>query len=107
DNWAHDQALLDRPGNMDIQLDLFHDYGSNVPLYPKFQAFFRERKPPTLIVWGKNDFIFPPEGAAPYARDLKDVETHLLDTGHFALETHGEEIAARIEGFLQQRQPAP
>ena len=55
DNWGHDQSLLDRPGNRDIQLDLFLDYGTNVPLYPKFQAFFRERKPPTLIVWGKND----------------------------------------------------
>src|SRR5215471_16440128 len=65
DNWIIDQALLDRPGNKDIQLDLFHDYGSNVPLYPKFQAFFRDRKPPTLIVWGKNDKIFPADGAAP------------------------------------------
>lgn len=105
--WTLDQAGLDRPGNDEIQLDLFHSYGTNVPLYPQFQAFFRQYQPPTLIVWGKNDFIFPPEGAAPYARDLKDVETHLLDTGHFALETHGEEIAARIEEFLKQRQPAP
>ena len=62
DNWSHDQRLLDRPGNKDIQLDLFLDYGTNVPLYPQFQAFFRERKPPTLIVWGKNDKIFPPTG---------------------------------------------
>jgi pimeloyl-ACP methyl ester carboxylesterase len=105
--WTLDQAGLDRPGNDEIQLDLFHSYGTNVPLYPQFQAFFRQYQPPTLIVWGKNDVIFPPEGATPYARDLKDVETHLLDTGHFALETHGEEIAARIEGFLKQRQRAP
>ena len=98
--WALDQLGLDRPGNRDIQMDLFHDYGTNVPLYPKFQAFFRANQPPTLIVWGKNDFIFPPEGAAPYSRDLKNLETHLLDTGHFALETHGEEIASRIEAFL-------
>lgn len=98
--WALDQLGLDRPGNRDIQMDLFHDYGTNVPLYPKFQAFFRANQPPTLIVWGKNDFIFPPEGAAPYSRDLKNLETHLLDTGHFALETHGEEIASRIETFL-------
>lgn len=98
--WALDQLGLDRPGNRDIQMDLFHDYGSNVPLYPEFQAFFRKNQPPTLIVWGKNDFIFPPEGAAPYSRDLKNLETHLLDTGHFALETHGEEIASRIETFL-------
>ncbi|HEY0792476.1 MAG TPA: alpha/beta hydrolase [Chthoniobacterales bacterium] len=104
--WMVDQVGLDRPGNDEIQLDLFYSYRTNVPLYPEFQAFFRQYQPPTLIVWGKNDVIFPPEGAAPYARDLRAVETHLLDTGHFALETHGEEIASRIEGFLQQHQPA-
>ncbi len=95
-----DQVGLDRPGNLDIQMDLMLSYGTNVPLYPEFQAFFRKFQPPTLIVWGKNDFIFPPEGAAPYARDLKNIETHLLDTGHFALETHGAEIGNRIEEFL-------
>ena len=73
----------------------------------EFQAFFRKHQPPTLIVWGKNDVIFPPEGAAPYARDLKNVETHLLDTGHFALETHGEEIAAHIETFLLTARAQP
>ena len=104
--WTLDQVGLDRPGNAEIQLDLFYDYRTNVPLYPEFQAFFRQYQPPTLIVWGKNDFIFPPEGAAPYARDLRDVETHLLDTGHFALETHGEEIAGRIEEFLRQHKLA-
>ncbi len=98
--WALDQIGLDRPGNRDIQMDLMYDYRTNVPLYPEFQAFFRQYQPPTLIVWGKNDFIFPPEGAAPYSRDLRNLETHLLDTGHFALETHGEEIASRSEGFL-------
>jgi pimeloyl-ACP methyl ester carboxylesterase len=98
--WILDQVGLDRAGNREIQMDLFYDYRTNVPLYPQFQAFFRKYQPPTLIVWGKNDFIFPPEGAAPYHRDLPNVETHLLDTGHFALETHGEEIARRIEGFL-------
>jgi pimeloyl-ACP methyl ester carboxylesterase len=101
--WTLDQALLDRPGNGDVQLDMLFDYRTNVPLYPEFQAFFRQYKPPTLIVWGKNDFIFPAEGAAPYKRDLPDVETHLLDTGHFALETHGDEIALRIEGFFTSR----
>lgn len=101
--WLVDQVGLDREGNRDIQMDLFHDYGTNVPLYPDFQAFFRKYQPPTLIVWGKNDYIFPPEGAAPYSRDLKNVETHLLDTGHFALETHGEEIASRIETLLRQQ----
>ena len=104
--WILDQVGLDRPGNAEIQLDLFYSYRTNVPLYPEFQAFFRQFQPPTLIVWGKNDFIFPPEGAVPYPRDLKDVETHLLDTGHFALETHGEEIANRIEEFLKKRKPA-
>lgn len=100
--WILDQAGMDRPGNADIQLDLFLSYGSNVPLYPQFQDFFRKYQPPALIVWGKNDFIFPPEGAAPYQRDLKAVETHLLDTGHFALETHGEEIAHRIKAFFKK-----
>jgi len=101
--WTLDQALLDRPGNGDIQLDMLYDYRTNVPLYPQFQEFFRKYQPPTLIVWGKNDFIFPPEGAIPYKRDLPNVQTHLLDTGHFALETHGEEIASRIEHFFGHR----
>jgi pimeloyl-ACP methyl ester carboxylesterase len=98
--WLVDQAGLDRPGNRDVQMDLMHSYGTNVPLYPEFQAFFRKYQPPTLIVWGKNDFIFPAEGAPPYRRDLKNVEIHMLDTGHFALETHGDEIAGYIEAFL-------
>jgi pimeloyl-ACP methyl ester carboxylesterase len=102
DNWAHDQALLDRPGNRDIQLDLFHDYGTNVPLYPKFQAFFREYKPPTLIVWGKNDKIFPADGATPYLRDLPKAELHLLDTGHFALEDKLDVMAPLIHRFLDR-----
>jgi len=101
--WTLDQLGMDRPGNGDIQLDLLYDYGTNVPLYPQFQEFFRKYQPPTLIVWGKNDFIFPPEGAVPYKRDLPEVETHLLDTGHFALETHLEEIASRIEKFFGKR----
>lgn len=103
DNWVHDQALLDRPGNMDIQMDLFRDYGSNIPLYPKFQAFFRERKPPTLIVWGKNDFIFPADGAGPYLRDLPDAEMHLIDTGHFALEDKADEMVPLIRSFLHRK----
>jgi pimeloyl-ACP methyl ester carboxylesterase len=95
---------LDRPRNADIQLDLFLSYGTNVCSIEFKRS--SEYQPSTLIVWGKNDFIFPAEGAAPYTRDLKDVETHLLDTGHFALETHGEEIASRIEGFLRQHKLA-
>ena len=103
DNWLIDQYLLERPGNKDIQLQLFYDYGSNPPLYPKWQAYFREFQPPTLIVWGKNDYIFPAEGAVPYERDLKNVESHLLDTGHFALEEDGEVIAGLIRNFLQRK----
>jgi pimeloyl-ACP methyl ester carboxylesterase len=105
DNWLHDQALLDRPGIDEIMLDLFKDYGSNVAMYPQFQAFFRSRRPPTLIVWGKNDVIFPADGAAPYLRDLPDAELHLLDTGHFALEDKGNEIAGLIRDFLARRLP--
>lgn len=103
DNWVIDQAGLDRPGNRDIQMDLFKDYGTNVPLYPKFQEFFRERKPPTLIVWGKNDKIFPEEGAHPYLRDLPDAEMHILDTGHFALEDKFDVMKPLIHDFLDRK----
>jgi pimeloyl-ACP methyl ester carboxylesterase len=98
--WEHDQAHLDRPGNVEIQLDLFHDYRTNVDLYPRFQQFFRERRPPTLIVWGRNDVIFPEPGARAYLKDLPDAELHLLDTGHFALEDKGGEIASLMKDFL-------
>jgi pimeloyl-ACP methyl ester carboxylesterase len=108
DTWNMDQLFLDRPGNVDIQLTLFYSYGTNPPLYPQWQEYFRKYQPPTLIVWGKNDYIFPAEGAYPYQRDLKDVEFHLLDTGHFALEEDGEEIANHIRQFLTSRlQPVP
>lgn len=100
DTWTVDQALLDRPGNAEIQLDLFYDYRTNIPLYPQWQAYFRERKPPTLVVWGKNDAIFVAAGAAPYQRDIPNAEVHLFDTGHFALETHGPEIVDLIREFL-------
>ncbi len=100
DNWHHVQNLLDRPGNQEIQLDLFLSYGTNPRLYPKWQAYLREHQPPTLIVWGKNDPIFPAEGAYPYQRDLEDVEFHLFDTGHFALEEDGPAIAGLIRDFL-------
>lgn len=102
DNWAHDQPLLDRPGNNEIQFDLFYDYRTNVALYPEIQAFFRDRQPPTLIVWGKNDKIFPAEGAHPYLRDIPDAELHLLDTGHFALEDKLDEIAPLMNDFLDR-----
>lgn len=100
DTWRHDQPLLDRPGNQEVQLALFYSYGSNPPLYPKWQKYFRKHQPPTLIVWGKNDEIFPAEGAHPYKRDLKNLEFHLLDTGHFALEEDGATIATLIRNFL-------
>ena len=103
DNWLHDQTLLDRPGIDEIMLDLFKDYGSNVALYPQFQAFFRTRQPPTLIVWGKNDAIFPAQGAQAYLRDLPQAELHLLDTGHFALEDKGADIAALMLDFLDRK----
>lgn len=102
DNWTIDQAYLDRPGNREIQLDLFHDYGSNVPLYPDFQAFFRRHKPPMLIMWGKNDKIFPEAGAHPYLRDLPNAEMHILDTGHFALEDKLDVMAPKIRDFLDR-----
>ncbi|MEC4811978.1 MAG: alpha/beta hydrolase [Scytonema sp. PMC 1069.18] len=104
DNWNLDQRFLDRPGNTEIQLALFYSYGSNPPLYPEWQNYLRQYQPPTLIVWGKNDYIFPAEGAYPYQRDLKDLEFHLLDTGHFALEEEGKAIADYIITFLSKRQ---
>ncbi len=100
DNWTIDLQHLTRPENNEIQLALFYDYRTNVPLYPKWQQYLRDHQPPTLIVWGKNDFIFPAEGAYPYKRDLKNLEMHLLDTGHFALEEKGKEIANYISKFL-------
>ncbi len=102
DTWNEDQRLLDRPGNQEIQLQLFYSYGSNPPLYPKWQAYFRKYQPPTLIVWGKNDEIFPAAGAYPYKKDLKNIEFNLLDTGHFALEEDGEVIADHIRSFMNK-----
>jgi pimeloyl-ACP methyl ester carboxylesterase len=100
DPWRLDQALLDRPGNKDIQLQLFYDYGSNPGHYAEWQAYFRRYQPPTLIVWGKNDEIFPAAGALPYTRDLPRAKLHLLDTGHFALEEEGAAIARLIREFF-------
>ncbi len=100
DTWDHVQPLLDRDGNIEIQLQMFYSYGSNPPLYAEWQQYFREHQPPTLIVWGKNDEIFPAAGAFPYKRDLTNLEFHLLDTGHFALEEDGAVIADHIRQFL-------
>ena len=106
DNWILDQSLIERPGNKEIQLQLFYDYRSNLPLYPQWQEYFREYQPSTLVVWGKNDYIFLKEGAIPYQRDLKNIEMHFLDTGHFALEEEGELIAELISRFLTTRRPS-
>jgi len=100
DTWELDFRYLDRPGNREVQLDLFYDYQFNLDGYPAFQQYFRDRKPPTLIVWGKNDVIFGPAGAEAFLRDLPDAELHLLDTGHFALEEDLDTIASLIRDFL-------
>jgi pimeloyl-ACP methyl ester carboxylesterase len=100
ESYTLDAALLERPNVKEIQLDIFLNYASNVALYPSFQKYFRESKPPVLAVWGKNDPFFLPAGAEAYRRDNPNVKVRLLDTGHFALETHVEEIADEIDQFL-------
>jgi len=97
-----DWALLSRPGNQDIQLDLFYDYQTNVTLYPQFQEYFKTSKVPILAAWGKNDQIFVYPGAEAFKKDLPDTELHLLDAGHFAIETNGSEIASLILAFLEK-----
>jgi pimeloyl-ACP methyl ester carboxylesterase len=98
-----DSTLLARPGNDEIQLDLFLDYASNVALYPKFQEYFRTKRPPLLAVWGKNDPFFLPPGAEAFKRDNPSAEVHFFDTGHFALETHAQEIGRAINDFLGRK----
>jgi len=99
-NWNLDLRHLTRQGNPEIQLALFYDYQTNVPLYPEWQAYFRKHQPPTLIVWGEHDYIFPAEGAHPYKRDLKNVDFNILNTGHFALEEDCKVISDHIRTFL-------
>ncbi|MEV5575343.1 alpha/beta hydrolase [Spirillospora sp. NPDC052269] len=98
----HDQALLDRPGNQEIQLAMFLDYGSNPPLYPSWQEYLRTQQPPLLAVWGRGDEIFGPDGALAFARDLKDAHIQLLDTGHFPFVTRTRQSAALIRDFLRR-----
>lgn len=98
--WLLDQAGLDRPGNDAIQLQLFWDYQFNLDGYPAFQEYFRTHQPPLLVTWGKNDEIFGVAGAEAFRKDFPDGEFHLLDTGHFALETHGAEISDHIREFM-------
>ncbi len=100
DAWRHDQAGMDRPGNDEIQLDLFSDYRNNVKMYPQFHESFRKNQFPTLVVWGKNDPIFTPQGAEAFRKDLPKAEIHMIDAGHFALETHAAETAGYIREFL-------
>ncbi len=103
DSWYLQRALLSRPGNKEIMLALLYDYRNNPPHYSEWHDYFRKHQPPTLITWGANDQIFPAVGAHPYLRDLPKAELHLLDTGHFALEDKGDEIAALIHNFLNRK----
>jgi pimeloyl-ACP methyl ester carboxylesterase len=100
DAWTLDQHFIELPGRDQVMLELFYDYRSNVDSYPRWQAYLREHRPPTLVVWGKNDPFFTIEGARAFLRDLPEAELHLLDTGHFALEEDHAEIAAHIRRFL-------
>jgi pimeloyl-ACP methyl ester carboxylesterase len=100
ESYTLDTALLERPGNKDIQLDLFLDYASNVKLYPKFQEYLRNSKPPVLAIWGKNDPFFIPAGAEAFRNDVPNAQVQFLDTGHFAIETHVVEIASAMRDFL-------
>jgi pimeloyl-ACP methyl ester carboxylesterase len=107
DSWVLQRALLSRPGNKDIMLQLIYDYRTNPERYPTWQNYFRKHQPPMLIAWGANDQIFPATGARPYLRDLPKAELHLLDTGHFALEEKGDEIAALMRDFLARHVTDP
>ncbi|MET7703618.1 alpha/beta hydrolase [Streptomyces sp. NPDC005485] len=105
DAYDHDAALMARPGQPEIQLDLISDYGSNFALYPAFQEYFRTSRVPVLAVWGAHDQIFVPAGALAFQRDLPEAEVHLLPTGHFALETHSDQIAGLMRDFLDRKLP--
>jgi pimeloyl-ACP methyl ester carboxylesterase len=105
DSWVLQRALVNRPGNKEIMLALLFDYRTNLGHYARWHEYFREHQPPMLIVWGKNDVIFPAAGAYAYLRDLPKAELHLLDTGHFALEDKGEEIARLMHDFLDRKLP--
>lgn len=103
DNWEVDLRHLERPENNDIQLAMFYDYRNNVTLYPQWQEYFRTHQPEMLIVYGKNDYIFPASGAEAFKKDIKNLEYHLFDAGHFALESKGSEIAEIIGDFLTRK----
>ncbi len=103
ETWESEYALLTRPGMVDIQLDLFHDYRTNVASYPKWQAYLRDVQPPTLVLWGKHDLSFTVAGAVAYGDDVAEAEVHLLDAGHFALDEAAPQIAELIRGFFAVR----
>ena len=103
DTWEQEYAFLTRPGMVDIQLQLFHDYQTNVAAYPKWQAYLRAHRPPTLVVWGRHDLSFTVAGALAYGADVPDAEVHLLDAGHFALDEAAPEITQLIRGFFERR----
>jgi len=103
DNWNMDFRFMERPNARRAQLDLFYDYRTNVPLYPKWQAFLRQHRPETIIFWGQNDIFFTPEGGTAYLKDLPDAELHRLDSGHFAIEDSLAVIAGNIRRFYEQR----
>ena len=105
DTWYHDFAQVSRPGNDLVQLALFADYASNLPLYPKLHAYLRDSRVPVLAVWGRNDEIFGPDGALAFADDAPGAEIHLLDGGHFLLESHLDAAAGSIRGFLGRTLP--
>jgi pimeloyl-ACP methyl ester carboxylesterase len=106
DAWQHAQWGMDRPGNKEIQYLIHADYASNFKRYDEWHAFFKKYQPPALVAWGKGDFVFGVPGAHAYRKDLKNIEFHMLDdASHFALESHGEEIASLITGFMQQKVP--
>jgi pimeloyl-ACP methyl ester carboxylesterase len=107
DTWHHDFALLSRPGNDAIQLALFRDYATNPPLYPALHEYLRTRQPPVLAVWGKDDPIFGPDGAQAFAQDVPDAEIHLLDGGHFLLESAGDQVTKLIRAFLTRVTAGP
>jgi len=102
DTWLHDAAMVNRPGNDEIQLKLFRDYATNAPMYPALHEYLRTSRVPVLAVWGQGDPIFGPDGARAFGKDAPDAEIHLLDGGHFLLETAGDEVATLIRGFLQR-----
>jgi pimeloyl-ACP methyl ester carboxylesterase len=103
DAWYHDYALLSRPGNDLVQLKLFRDYATNPPMYPALHQYLRSSKVPVLAVWGEGDPIFGPEGARAFAQDSPDAEIHLIDGGHFLLESAGDHVAALVQDFLGRR----